>query len=373
MKKLILSACILFLMSGCNSLFHDALNNTRVPDLRVLTGGSVEIWQNSQEGNFGAAATWSESLAGIAHGAAADLNNDFYTDFVVVTGEAGDIHVYMNNKNGTFTAHQLGAGAKKVVTLDVDNDGNTDLATLDSASEASIWVNDGTGAFSRDYEFTELPAAISIVDLATIDINEDSIQDILFLENELDSTEYITRLHPFTNTWQTSHSFEGQPSTQLLYLITSEKIKFFPADLDNDGLIDYPLALSDNSESNICFFAEGSTYSRTDLNGTYTSKFIIAADLNGDGYPDIFSGNDESNTIEFNNGDRTFTASTETYGTGGNHALLQDLNRDGTVDIVIASDGVDTVWFNDGQGVLTDSGQALGSTTSLCVFAGYFY
>src|SRR5258706_12953438 len=71
-----------------------------------------------------------------------------------------------------------------------------------------------------------------------------------------------------------------------------------------------------------------------------------AGDLNGDGYPDLATANEKSNTLSvlLGNGDGTFRDRYD-YGAGDNPRSLKmgDFNGDGRLDIVAANFWVSTV------------------------------
>ncbi|CAF1648956.1 unnamed protein product, partial [Rotaria magnacalcarata] len=69
---------------------------------------------------------------------------------------------------------------------------------------------------------------------------------------------------------------------------------------------------------------------------------VVAADVNGDGKPDIIVGNSGSNNVSvlLHIGNGTFAAQT-TYSTGTNPVAVAaaDVNGDGKPDSIVANDG----------------------------------
>ena len=105
-------------------------------------------------------------------------------------------------------------------------------------------------------------------------------------------------------------------------------------------------------------------------------------DLNSDGYPDIYIANADlgSDQVWFNNGKGGFVNSEQNIGGAvkrDRSIALADLNDDGYLDVFIANDQIgndigcpNEVWFNDGTGKLIDSGQRLGNLASSEVALG---
>ncbi len=69
------------------------------------------------------------------------------------------------------------------------------------------------------------------------------------------------------------------------------------------------------------------------------TNFVVAADLNADGFPDMIVANTDSIGVRLNNGDGTF-ALASMYGTGGGQAFavaVGDVNGDGIPDLVVTN------------------------------------
>jgi uncharacterized protein (TIGR02145 family) len=99
-------------------------------------------------------------------------------------------------------------------------------------------------------------------------------------------------------------------------------------------------------------------------------------DLNNDGYPDIYITHADlgPDQVWFNDGKGVFVNSGQNIGNTvkrDRSIALADLNGDGYLDVFIANDQIgndigcpNEVWLNDGTGKLTDSGQCLGNLAS---------
>ena len=107
--------------------------------------------------------------------------------------------------------------------------------------------------------------------------------------------------------------------------------------------------------------------------GNYYTRAIRLADLNGDGYLDILEGNDttEGNRAWINGGlanPGIFTDSGFSIGTYDTRSIgAADLDGDDDVDFIAGNElgtnaGFNLFWINGGLGTFSNSGQLLGLT-----------
>jgi Bacterial Ig-like domain (group 3)/FG-GAP-like repeat len=78
--------------------------------------------------------------------------------------------------------------------------------------------------------------------------------------------------------------------------------------------------------------------------GAYGANSVVAADLDGDGYPDMIVATNNGVSVLINNEDGTY-ADPVTYATGGelsNSVAIADVNSDGILDIVVTNMCLDT-------------------------------
>jgi len=263
-------------------------------DLAVTNWASndVAILHGHGNGTFGSADTFPCGTR--PHGlVAADFNHDGILDLAVADNGAPYVSVLIGHGSGgvgdgTFAppvAYPVGGLSLGVSTADLDGDGNLDLVA--SANYAGIAVlmghGDGTFAPAQGYAAGAQPTQITIHDL-----DADGIPDLLVCNSSFGGVAFLKGLGG------------GVFSAPTMYGAgTINANSTVIADFNGDGIADF--ALSDPQHGYpyenglLHIFAGHATGGVPDgtfsLQSTYTvSSYclsIAAADLNGDGMPDV--------------------------------------------------------------------------------------
>ena len=231
--------------------------------------------------------------------------------------------------------YKVGGVPYSIVTADFDHDGNLDLAVSDlGANQISILMGKGDGSFRPGRSFS-VP---SCAGLAVGDFNEDGIPDLAIVEYAGSGTAALgIYLGNGDGTFRTGAS----------YVLGRGTVWLAAADFNGDGHLDVAVANSGsdthgtNGSVMVLFGKSDGTFGKPMTYKLPGGPFAIAAaDLNGDGHPDIaVTTNSGSLDILMKTGSGKFKH-TKTYAAGGEPAgvTIVPLNRDGKghQDLVIS-------------------------------------
>jgi hypothetical protein len=289
-----------------------------------------------------------------------DYDNDGWVDLFLVNGwrlegfPAGQephCHLFKNNRDGTFTDVTIGSGlehrtgwGQACCVGDYDNDGHDDLFVTYYGQNA-LYRNHGDG------KFTDVTQQCGLIQpgpkirwnsgCTFVDYNRDGHLD-LFVANYVD---FDLKTAPLP---------EDGPCTYKGILVACG-----PPGLPGGRNILY----HNNGDGTFTDVSEKS--GMWTAVGTYGLS-VCAADLNNDGWPDIYVANDSAPaTLYLNQKDGTFTdiaieagaaLSAEAKPQAGMGVSIGDYNRDGTFDVVktnFAGD-TDSLYTNLGDATFED-------------------
>ena len=270
------------------------------------------------------------------------------------------------NNNYNYFAYEYFYNGGGVATADFNNDGLLDIVFTANMASNKLYINKG------DFTFQDITQTAGInsntqdwcTGVTIIDINSDGYQDIFISrsgwfdndqQNKLSNLLFINNKDLTFTESASQYGFTDQSR--------SNQACFF--DMDNDGDLDMYLINNPKEHTktreykngDIRLVDVGATYQDSDKlyenkNGTYvdiTKKAglvnsdyglgIVAADLNQDGFQDLYIANDYSkpDAVLINNGNGTFKNTTDqTLKHMSKFSMgvdIADINNDGLLDI----------------------------------------
>ena len=287
---------------------------------------------------------------------------------LVPSNQSGINFTNFNKENNDYNyfAYEYFYNGGGVATADFNNDGLLDIVFTANMASNKLYVNKG------DFSFQDITTTAGInsntqdwcTGVSIIDINGDGYQDIFISrsgwfendqQNKLSNLLFVNNKDLTFTESATKYGFTDQSR--------SNQACFF--DMDNDGDLDMYLINNPKEHTktreyqngDIRLVDVGSTYQDSDKlyenkNGTYvdiTKKAglvnsdyglgIVAADLNQDGYQDLYIANDYSkpDAVLINNGNKTFANATDqTLKHMSKFSMgvdIADINNDGLLDI----------------------------------------
>ena len=291
-----------------SALFADFLNSGRMDVLVTGTTNAsydfpqTQLWHNLGNGTFTNLPVPIPGLL-LSGAVAADLDNDGYLDLFVsgaIDGNYTPFTLVLHNQgDGTFVPWDVGLPNlyySAVAAADLDNDGYTDLI-LSGASQYSdgqvlnpvteLWRNLGNGSFRRT---ATLPPVLA-GSFAVADFDKDGLPDIALTGAYVGSVTGAV-----SQVWHNNGNWTFTKVADLTGLVISSSAA---ADFDNDGYPDLLLTGVNATDS------PGTLLYRNLGDGTFTNlatslipvgpSSVAIADFNNDGLPDVvLTGTDTS-------------------------------------------------------------------------------
>jgi len=308
----------------------------------------VHIYLGNGTGTFTYSNTYSAPASGNTNPGpnsivAEDVNGDGKIDLVAMTPYNG-VFVFLGNGDGTFQTplpnttvctDAIGS-CGSVAVGDLNGDGKPDLALQSNDTTGSgmtVMMGNGNGTFGTP---TYYPVAISGVyagaGIAIGDVNGDKKPDVVVAGDSVSAIVYLN---------QGGGTFKVSGTVGSVALNPTNNVVL--ADINNDKKLD--IIVPDGLGDVLTFYGKG--------NGTFTtgpeyplqacndcSNFLVAiGDFNADGTPDLLASNgSNTTTVSLGRGDGTFeTSQLYAYGSlTANNIVAADFNGDGFPDIAQA-------------------------------------
>ena len=277
---------------------------------------------------------------------AADVTGDGKIDLISANGSGNTLSILTNNGNGTFTlasSPSAGVGAVSVVAADVNGDGKIDLITANGNSPTlSVFTNKGNGIFVSNATYSVTGAGGNYaVSVTAADVNGDGKVDLICAN--------AGSLGQFASFSVLTNDGKGKFPTVVTYSVASSPSFIIAADVNGDGKPDLAYVNENKYTSDGMQTGFDNTLTIWTNNGsggfssnaTYTvgsgPSSIVAADVNGDGKVDLITANYASASLSIltNSGSGGF-ALASSLGTGVQpwSVVAADVNNDGKLDLI---------------------------------------
>lgn len=348
------------------------LNGDASPDAVASVGdGSLVVLLNSGSGTFGPPASFGGFSSFPSTGAPAlgDLNHDGRLDVVATGLEASGYaiaRVYRGDGAGGFAhdAHVVPWVFASVEAVDLDADGNLDLAAFGGYDGAFLQLGDGSGSFP-DAAYTGQTRALADGSGIALhgdfaDLDGDGALDLLL---PLYGVDAVQRLHG-----------DGSGSFRSPAVIDVDRIAYAlrAADLNEDGALDVLISGYELHEwrpgDGAAGFGAPQTFS-------LWGRVREAADMNADGHLDLVAFRDNglagAVALALGDGSGGFTTSAivpvDAFYV---EAAIEDVDADGSLDVIATLNAGGVAWFRgDAAGGLAAPAPIVGEPT-LALAAG---
>lgn len=341
------------------------MNNDGFSDLVVVneTSDDLRILLNDGQGGYSGFTIYDTGADGTpSPNEGADFNNDGEIDFVVTTAWSNEVRVLTGDGQGNFSnmeTYYTSNGVRGVVVGDFDGDGWDDMLTTNRLDgNISIFMNDGDGTFTASGMDVpnEDETACSIAD-----INNDGILDVFYAAYNSEKVGVLLGDGTGGFMYETSVSVLGRP-----WMISA-------GDFNGDGNADVA-SVNYSTDKTAVLFGDGLGglsapvhYSPADADFPLA---IDPGDLDGDGDLDFVTSNHNSGNFNVfeNDGTGQFTvAATLPSLEAGSCATLHDRDNDGDLDITGADEDEDVLLLFDNSGA--PSASIILADYDLCVTA----
>ncbi|MEQ8240594.1 MAG: FG-GAP-like repeat-containing protein [Cyclobacteriaceae bacterium] len=272
-----------------------------------------------------------------------DYNNDGFDDLFITrrTGEVGN-SLYRNNGNGTFTEvssilSNTSKHSSTAVWFDYNNDGWQDLMIANNVQEGHVLLRN-----NRDHTFSDVTESAGVggvkketKSVNAADLNNDGWLD-LYLNNFGEDNELYINNQDGSFTESVKIAGANHKGRAMGVVIFD-----YDNDTDQDIFLTFdgqPFVLYENN--GLAQFIDVSLRTKTNLTGF--GMGVDIADINHDGFMDLYITNLKENFLIVSNGDLTFTENAVAAGAAdigmGWGCNFVDVNNDGYPEIYVTNE-----------------------------------
>ncbi|MCZ6594324.1 MAG: FG-GAP-like repeat-containing protein [Bacteroidetes bacterium] len=337
----------------CYGAYAGDVNNDEFSDLVVITEDSDDIRVLLHDGSNGYdpfIVIELPPVQGPSTNEGADFNNDGLIDMAIGSTWADQVNVLLGDAGTIFGSqmnYQTGEGVRGLAIADLNGDGWDDIVTANrAASTISILMNDGTGIFEPAVNIDS--GFDGETSIAATDLNDDGYVDLLVAA--YDGNRLVSLLNDGTGNFTVFDSVTSGGNPWMIAI----------GDVNGDGFVD--VAVANSTSHNIAIV-------RTDGSGGLqfdryyaVGDFPVAIDLgdiDGDGDLDFISSNfnGPNYILMENDGSGTFV-NPRIYPSPFHAACatIHDRNNDGAMDISMIDEGEDVVLLYNNTLSLGDDG-----------------
>jgi len=290
----------------------------------------------------------SETSASVSIG---DIDGNGTPDLVLAKGRHWPLNnlILRNDGKGHFAAEPLSSAPDRTYSAalaDLNGDGALDIVVSnDRPDKKLVYLNDGKGKFHVTGTFGAPEWSTRYVTVA--DLNADRRPDLIVANrssNPAMPRPSFVCLNSGAGAFPTCEALATQSATIIV-----------AADIDGDGKPDLFVPHRDGGQS-LMFWGDGSGHfagAGTPVGAPKSQiRAAAAADINGDGIVDLVVGDEQRGMFLYTGTGRRGFAAAAAIGTepGAPYAIgVADLNRDGKPDIVVGrQEAVGSVFFNEG-------------------------
>jgi FG-GAP-like repeat len=329
-------------------------------------GNNLTVYVNNGDGTFQTGVDYNPAnTSGDNLGAAitpdavaiADVNGDGKADLVSSNSRSQDITVLFGNGDGTFTVPTFGYAfggksmlAASALVADFNRDGYPDILVPDQTFSLTLLKGYGDGTFRAALDYYAVPCCYSI-GVASGDFNGDGLSDfVVGIAGQSKSSSIVPFLSNST----------GIPTAGFAYGLAECIGSVAVADFNQDGKLDF--AATDTCSGTVQVF-NGNGDGTFIAGATFPTSGVdpgdlVAADLNGDGYPDVavinLNWSSRAPTVGVLLNDKTGNfESGVSYGISSyvrDAITAGDLNGDGKIDLIVTYGATVAVLTGNGDG-----------------------